>query len=743
MTHDNGGHIQDTPLHEALGKRYLSYALSTIMARSLPDVRDGLKPVHRRILYAMKESGNTSEKPYRKSASAVGYVMMKYHPHGNDPIYEAMVRMAQDFSSRYPLVDGQGNFGSLDGDNAAAMRYTEARLSPCAGALLEGIDEEAVDFQDTYNGETQEPLVLPSAFPNLLANGATGIAVGMATNVPPHNVAEICEALLLLLKKPEATMPEILDLMPGPDFPTGGIVVDSREEIEAAYTTGRGSLRVRARWEREDLKGGLYQIVVTQIPYQVPKARLMEKMADLWTKKKLPLLADIRDESTTDVRLILVPKARTVDPQVLMESLFKVCDLETRFHINMNLLDHGRVPRVMSLKEVLQAFLNHRREVVCRRGEYRLAQVNKRLEILEGYRIAYLNLDEVIRIIREEDDPKAQMQAKWGLTDLQVEAILNMRLRALRKLEEIEIQKEHEALSLEREDLIGLLGDEGRQWKQVGTQIKEIYKRFGPTTALGARRTTFEAKPQVSDIPLEAFVERESVSVVCSQNGWIRALKGHNPSEADLRYKEGDAARFLLKGETVDKLIIFASNGRFFTVGMDKLPGGRGHGEPLRLMIDLDPQDEIVDMFVATREMIEKERLLVVSSSGRGFVVALKDVLAYTKGGKQILNVTGTSKAKKCLTLTGDAVAMVGENRKLLIFKHEEIPQMSRGQGVLLQRYRDGRLSDVMCLSLEEGLSWKSGERTRHEQDLRAWLGRRGQSGRMPPVGFPRTNTFS
>lgn len=743
MTHDNGGHIQDTPLHEALGKRYLSYALSTIMARSLPDVRDGLKPVHRRILYAMKESGNTSEKPYRKSASAVGYVMMKYHPHGNDPIYEAMVRMAQDFSSRYPLVDGQGNFGSLDGDNAAAMRYTEARLSLCAGALLEGIDEEAVDFQDTYNGETQEPLVLPSAFPNLLANGATGIAVGMATNVPPHNVAEICEALLLLLKKPEASMPEILDLMPGPDFPTGGIVVDSREEIEAAYTTGRGSLRVRARWEREDLKGGLYQIIVTQIPYQVPKARLIEKMADLWTKKKLPLLADIRDESTTDVRLILVPKARTVDPQVLMESLFKVCDLETRFHINMNLLDHGRVPRVMSLKEVLQAFLNHRREVVCRRGEYRLGQVNKRLEILEGYRIAYLNLDEVIRIIREEDDPKAQMQAKWGLTDLQVEAILNMRLRALRKLEEIEIQKEHEALSLEREDLIGLLGDEGRQWKQVGTQIKEIYKRFGPTTALGARRTTFEAKPQVSDIPLEAFVERESVSVVCSQNGWIRTLKGHNPSEADLRYKEGDTGRFLLKGETVDKLIIFASNGRFFTVGMDKLPGGRGHGEPLRLMIDLDPQDEIVDMFVATREMIEKERLLVVSSSGRGFVVALKDVLAYTKGGKQVLNVTGTSKAKKCLPLTGDAVAMVGENRKLLVFKHEEIPQMSRGQGVLLQRYRDGRLSDVMCLCLEEGLSWKSGERTRHEQDLRAWLGRRGQSGRMPPVGFPRTNTFS
>lgn len=738
----DAGNIQDTPLDEALGKRYLSYALSTIMARSLPDVRDGLKPVHRRILYAMKESGNTHERPYRKSASAVGYVMMKYHPHGNDPIYEAMVRMAQDFSSRYPLVDGQGNFGSLDGDNAAAMRYTEARLSTCASALLEGIDEECVDFQDTYNGETNEPLVLPSSFPNLLANGATGIAVGMATNVPPHNVGEICDALLHLLKKPGASVRDLLEYMPGPDFPTGGIVVEGREEIAQAYETGRGSMRLRARWEKEEIKGGLYQIVITQIPYQVPKARLIEKMADLWSKKKLPLLADIRDESTTDVRLVLVPRSRTVEADVLMESLFRVCELETRFHMNMNLLDQGRIPRVMSLKEVLQAFLNHRQEVVCRRARFRLGQVIRRLETLEGYLIAYLNLDEVIRIIREEDDPKAVMQAKWHLTDLQAESILNMRLRSLRKLEEIEIRKEHDALSEEKTQLEVFLEDPALQWKQVSTQIKEVQKRFGANTPQGLRRTTFEDKPQVSLLPMDAFVERENVTVVCSQNGWIRSLKGHDAQESDLRYKEGDNARFVLKAETIDKVVVFASNGRFYTLGVDKLPGGRSQGEPLRLMLDLDPKDDIVDLFIVTTDMIEKERLLVIASDARGFVVALKDVLAHTRAGKQILNVQGNIKAQKCVWVTGDGVAMVGNNRKLLIFKLDEIPQMSRGRGVLLQRYREGRLSDVKLLSLEEGLSWKSGERTRLEQDIRAWFGRRGQSGRMPPVGFPRTNTF-
>jgi topoisomerase-4 subunit A len=739
----SSGQIHDTPLNEALGARYLSYALSTIMARSLPDVRDGLKPVQRRILYAMKESGNTHEKSYRKSASAVGYVMMKYHPHGNDPIYEAMVRMAQDFASRYPLVDGQGNFGSLDGDNAAAMRYTEARLSGCASALLEGIDEEAVDFQETYNGETKEPLVLPSSFPNLLANGATGIAVGMATNVPPHNVGEICDALLLLLKKADASVGELLSLMPGPDFPTGGIIVERPEDILAAYETGRGSIRVRARWEKEELKGGGYQIVVTEIPYQVPKARLMEKLADLWGKKKLPLLSDIRDESTTDVRLILVPRARTVDPQMLMESVFRVCDLETRFHLNMNLLDQGRVPRVMSLKEVLQAFLNHRQEVVCRRADHRLAQVIKRLEILEGYLIAYLNLDEVIRIIREEDDPKGVMQAKWDLTDLQVESILNMRLRALRKLEEIEIRKEHDGLSQEKSDLEIFLKDTALQWKRVGTEIKEVQKRFGVSQPFGKRRTSFEDKPEVDVLPLEAFVEREAVTVVCSQNGWIRALKGHNPQEADLKYKEGDTGRFVIKAENVDKLVLFATNGRFYTLGIDKLPGGRGQGEPLRLMLDMDPKDEVLDLFIVTQEMLkEDKKLLVASSDGRGFIVALKDVMAHTKGGKQILNVQGKVKAQKCVWIEGDGIAMIGQNRKLLIFKVDEIPQMSRGKGVLLQRYREGRLGDIKSLRLEDGLSWKSGERTRLEQDIRAWLGRRGQSGRMPPVGFPRTNTF-
>ncbi|MBA4750445.1 MAG: DNA topoisomerase IV subunit A [Alphaproteobacteria bacterium] len=739
----SSGQIHDTPLNEALGARYLSYALSTIMARSLPDVRDGLKPVQRRILYAMKESGNTQEKSYRKSASAVGYVMMKYHPHGNDPIYEAMVRMAQDFSSRYPLVDGQGNFGSLDGDNAAAMRYTEARLSGCAGALLEGIDEEAVDFQETYNGETKEPLVLPSSFPNLLANGATGIAVGMATNVPPHNVGEICDALLLLLKKSDASIGDLMSLMPGPDFPTGGVIVEKPEDILTAYETGRGSIRVRARWEKEELKGGGYQIVVTEIPYQVPKARLMEKLADLWGKKKLPLLSDIRDESTTDVRLILVPRSRTVDPQMLMESVFRVCDLETRFHLNMNLLDHGRVPRVMSLKEVLQAFLNHRQEVVCRRADHRLAQIIKRLEILAGLLIAYLNLDEVIRIIREEDDPKAVMQSKWDLTDLQVESILNMRLRALRKLEEIEIRKEHDGLSQEKKDLEIFLKDEALQWKRVGIEIKEVQKRFGASQPFGKRRTSFEEKPEVDVLPLEAFVEREAVTVVCSQNGWIRTLKGHNPQEADLKYKEGDTGRFVIKAENVDKLVLFATNGRFYTLSIDKLPGGRGQGEPLRLMLDMDPKDEVLDLFIVTQEMLkEDKKLLVASSDGRGFLVALKDVMAHTKGGKQILNVQGKVKAQKCLWIEGDGIAMIGQNRKLLIFKVDEIPQMSRGKGVLLQRYREGRLGDIKSLRLEDGLSWKSGERTRLEQDIRAWLGRRGQSGRMPPVGFPRTNTF-
>ena len=742
----SGGDIRKVPLNEALGERYLSYALSTITARSLPDVRDGLKPVQRRILYAMKESGNTAEKPYRKSASAVGYVMMKYHPHGNDPIYEAMVRMAQDFASRYPLIEGQGNFGSLDGDNAAAMRYTEARLSMPAMTLLEGIDENAVDFQPTYNGETEEPTVLPSSFPNLLANGASGIAVGMATNIPPHNVGEICDALLSLLKTPTLSTEEILQVLPAPDFPTGGILVEKPESLLKAYETGRGSMRLRARYEIESLKGGQFQIVVTEIPYQVQKARLIEKLADLWAQKKLPLLADIRDESTTDVRIVLVPRSRTVDPVVLMESLFKMTELETRFHLNMNVLVQGKVPQVLSLKQVLQAFLSHRQEVLCRRTQHRLDQIAKRLEILAGFMIAYLNIDEVIRMIRFDEAPKESLMATWSLSDLQAESILNMKLRALRKLEEMQIRQEHEALQEEQKMLQALLMDEKGQWKVVGQQIRDIKKKFGPSHPFGARRTTLEKAPDVADIPLEAMIEKEPVTVVCSEKGWIRTLKGHLADESDLKYKEGDQGKFVVHAETTDKLLIFTSHGRFYTLGIDKLPGGRGHGDPLRLMIDLDASHEIIDMRLARAADLKDQRLLLVSSDGRGFIVATKDVMAQTKSGKQILNVQGRVKAAKCVTVQGDSVAIIGNNRKLLVFSLDEVPQMTRGRGVILQKYREGRFSDIKTFLAEEGLSWPmagSTERMRHETNILPWQGRRSQSGRMAPNGFPRSNTFT
>lgn len=739
------GDIRQVPLDEALGERYLSYALSTITARSLPDVRDGLKPVQRRILYAMKESGNTADKSFRKSASAVGFVMMKYHPHGNDPIYEAMVRMTQDFASRYPLIEGQGNFGSLDGDNAAAMRYTEARLSALAMALLEGIDENAVDFQPTYNGETQEPEVLPASFPNLLANGASGIAVGMATSIPPHNIGELCNALLALLKKPSMTTRDLLAHLPGPDFPTGGVLVETPEALEKAYETGRGSLRLRARYEIESLKGAQYHLIVTEIPYQVQKARLIEKLAELWSQKKLPFLADIRDESTTDVRIVLVPRSRTVDPLVLMESLFKATDLETRFHLNMNVLDHGKIPRVCSLKEVLRAFLDHRQEVLCRRTHYRLDRIGHRLEILEGLRKAYLNIDEVIQIIRFDEKPKEALIARWSLSDLQAEAILNMKLRALRKLEEIQIQEEYQALQKEQTHLQGLLVDEKAQWKIVGQEIRDIKKRFGASFSFGQRRTSLAEMPEVPDIPLEAMIEREPVTVVCSEKGWIRSLKGHLGDGSDLKYKEGDQQKFILRGETTDKLLVFTSNGRFFTLGLDKLPGGRGHGDPLPLMIDLEPSHAILEMRLLRPADLKNQRLLVVASDGRGFIVATQDVIAQTKSGKQVLNVRGSVKAAKCLVVEGDGVAVIGNNRKLLIFPVEEIPQMTRGRGVILQRYREGCFSDAKILTLSEGLSWPmagSTDRMRHEPDIRPWQGGRGQGGKIAPNGFPRSNKF-
>ena len=732
------GEIRPVPLAGALGERYLSYALSTIMSRSLPDVRDGMKPVHRRLLYAMRELKLDPSSGFKKCARIVGDVMGKFHPHGDAAIYDAMVRLAQDFAARYPLVDGQGNFGNIDGDNPAAMRYTEARLTAVADALLDGIGENTVDFRETYDGEGEEPVVLPAGFPNLLANGATGIAVGMATSIPPHNVGEICNALVHLIKYPNATVPKLIDLIPGPDFPTGGVLVEARDSIVTAYTTGRGGFRIRACWETEKLKGGGYQIVVTEIPYQVQKSKLIEKIAELLHARKLMMLADIRDESTTEIRLVLEPKSRNVDPSVLMESLFRQSELENRFSLNMNVLDADQTPRVMSLRDVLQAYLDHRHEVLIRRTNHRLSHIGRRLEILEGYLVAYLNLDEVIRIVREEDNPKEIFMRQFDLTEGQAEAILNMRLRSLRRLEEIEIRKEHGSLSDEKTDLVGLLGDEGRRWKIVGGQLSDIKAAFGPKTDIGRRRTKIGDPPSDVIIPLEAMIEREPVTVICSNKGWIRAAKGHLQELNDVKYKEGDQGRFLLHAETTDKLLIFATNGRFYSIGADRLPGGRGHGEPLRLMFDLPNDHDIVALFVHQPD----RKLLLASSDGRGFVVEEQDVYAQTKAGKQVLNVSGENEARVCRFVDGDTVAVVGENRKLLVFDLNDMPEMARGRGVILQRYKDGGLSDITVFDKTVGLQWRMGDRTRTETDLRDWTGRRAQAGRLPPRGFPRNNKF-
>jgi topoisomerase-4 subunit A len=723
---------------KALGERYLAYALSTIVARSLPDVRDGLKPVHRRILYGMRQLGLNPGSGLRKSAAVVGDVMGKYHPHGDAAIYDAMVRLAQEFAQRYPLVEGQGNFGNIDGDNAAAMRYTEARLTDVAALLLDGIDEDAVDFRPSYDARNDEPLVLPAAFPNLLANGAQGIAVGMATSIPPHNVAEICDALLHLIKFPKATVAKLVELMPGPDFPTGGVLVESREAIIESYRTGRGSLRVRAKWEVEKLKGGTWQIVITEIPYQVQKSRLIEKIAELLQEKKLTLLDDVHDESASDLRIVLEPKSRNVDPDMLMESLFRQTDLEVRFGLNMNVLDASNTPRVMSLPEVLRAYLDHRQVVLQRRTNFRLAEIARRLEILEGYIIAYLNIDEVIRIIRTEDEPKPVMMKKWKLTDLQADAILNMRLRALRRLEEIEIRKERDQLTVEQKDLRGLLKDEDRQWKKIATEIGELKKTFGPGTELGKRRTELGDAPAAIVIPLEAVVEREPITIVCSDKGWIRALRGHVPESDDIKYKEGDRARFFIQAETTDKLLVFGTNGRFYTLAADKLPGGRGHGEPVRLMIDLGNDQEIVDLFVHK----PGRKLIVASHDGRGFLVPEEEVVAQTRAGKQVLNLAEGVEAAACAAAEGDHVAVIGENRKIIIFPLAELPEMTRGRGVILQKYKDGGLSDVKVFTLKEGLTWRLGDKTRTETNLRDWIGQRAQAGRLPPQGFPKSNKF-
>ena len=732
------GDIRDTRLAEAISERYLSYALSIIMSRSLPDVRDGLKPVHRRLLFAMRQLRLDPDQGFKKCARVVGDVIGKYHPHGDTAVYDALVRLAQGFAVRYPLIDGQGNFGNIDGDNAAAMRYTEARMTEIATLMMEGLDEDAVGFRETYDGEESEPAVMPAGFPNLLANGATGIAVGMATNIPPHNADEICRALLHLIKFPKATVGKLVAFMPGPDFPTGGILVEDRKTVEAAYKIGRGSFRIRARWKTETLGRGQYQIVVTEIPYQVQKARLVERIAELMDAKKLPFLEDVVDESTEDVRLVLAPKSRSVEPGLLMEQLFRQTDLETRFGLNMNVLDADKTPRVMNLREVLQAFLDHRHEVLERRTRHRLGRIAARLEVLEGYLAAYLNLDEVIRIIREKDDAKAELIRAFKLTGGQADAILNMRLRSLRKLEEMEIRGEHSALTEERAELDKLLKDPKLRWKAISGQIDDIRKRFGAKTTLGQRRTEIGDAPAAVDVPVEALIEKEPITILCSDKGWIKAARGHLDDVGDVKYKEGDKGRFALKAETTDKLIVFATDGRCYTIACDKLPGGRGYGEPVRLMIDLGNDQDVVALFIHK----PGTKLLVASSTGRGFVVSEDDVVASTRGGKQILNVSGDEEGAGACIVGGDTVAVIGENRRLLLFPLADVPEMARGRGVFLQRYKDGGLSDLKTFTLADGLTWITGAGVRTETDLMAWRGKRAQAGRLPPKGFPRSNKF-
>ena len=726
-----------------LEEKYLAYALSTITSRSLPDVRDGLKPVHRRLLFAMLQLKLDPKSGYKKCARVVGDVMGKFHPHGDSSIYEAMVRLAQTFAVRYTLVDGQGNFGSVDGDNAAAMRYTEARLTEVAMSLLDGIDEDTVGFRPTYDGLDEEPVVLPSAFPNLLANGSEGIAVGMATSIPPHNVGELCDALQYLIQHPDCSVDKIIKRVPGPDFPTGGTIVEPEANILSAYETGRGSIRVRAKWEKEELSHGMYQIVITEIPYQVQKSRLIEKIAELFKEKKLLLLGNIRDESAEEIRMVLEPKNRSIDPEMLMESLFKITDLETRFNMNLNVLDAQGAPRVMNIKEILLAFLEHRLDVLVRRTKFRLGKIAHRLEVLGGLLIAYLNIDEVIRIIREEDEPKPVMMKKWKLTDIQVESILNMRLRSLRKLEEFEIRGEHDALSKEQKELQSLLKSPEKMWLKISDEITDIKTRFGGKTAMGKRRTQFADAPVGNIIDIEAFIEKEPITILCSKMGWIRAVKGHAVDLSDMKYKEGDEEKFQLHASTTDKLLMFASDGRFYTIPCDKIPRvnvkSSGQGEPVRLMIDMENDADIVEIGIYS----ENANWLVASSNGKGFIVEASEVLAQTRNGKQVLNLTEGQKAVACVPVVGDYVAVIGDNRKLLIFPQSQIPPMKKGQGVALQKYKDGGLSDIKTFTLKEGLSWALGGKMRVETDLKPWVGNRADAGRLPPTGFPRTNKFS
>ena len=737
--------IVDAPFDSALSERYLVYAMSTITARSLPDVRDGLKPVHRRLLWAMRGLRLNPNEAYKKCARVVGDVIGKYHPHGDQSVYDAMVRLAQTFALRYPLVDGQGNFGNIDGDNAAAYRYTEARLTQVAIDLMDGLDEDAVEFRPTYNGEDHEPELFPGLFPNLLANGASGIAVGMATSIPPHNAAELIDAAILLIDQPNASDAQVLEHVRGPDFPTGGIVVDSPASIAESYATGRGSFRVRAKWALEDQGRGTWQIVVTEIPYGVQKGKLIEQIAALINDKKLPILADVRDESDAEIRIVLEPRARTVDPDTLIESLFRLSDLEVRVSLNLNVLDHTRTPRVMSLRQAIAAWVDHQFIVLRRRSEHRLQKIADRMELLDGYIIAFLNLDRVIAIIRTEDEPKPVMMAEFELTDRQAEAILNMRLRALRKLEEMELRKEREALAKEQADLQALLASVARQRTRMKRDLTKVRDRYGPETALGARRTMVAEAAPAREIPLEAMIEREPITVILSQRGWIRAMKGHAElaSAETAKFKEGDGPFIAFHAQTTDKLLLAADNGRFYTLAADKLPGGRGFGEPVRLMIDLDGGTGIVGLLPASAA----PKLMVAATDGRGFLVKTEDVIAETRKGKQVVTPrTGaTLKLVKPVGGEDDYVAVIGDNRKLLVFPIGELAELARGQGVQLQRYRDGGLSDAITFRFADGLSWRMGGeqgRTRTESDLAPWRAARGAAGRMPPVGFPRDNRF-
>ena len=727
------------PFDEALSRRYLAYALSTITARALPDVRDGLKPVHRRILYAMRQMRLNPKGGFKKSAKVVGEVMGNYHPHGDQAIYDAMVRLVQDFSVRVPLIDGQGNFGNIDGDNAAAMRYTESRLTEAAALLLDGIDEDAVDFRDTYDGEGKEPAVLPAAFPNMLANGANGIAVGMATSIPPHNPAELIDACLHLIKAPNARTETLLGYVHGPDFPTGGVLIEAAAAMIEAYATGRGGFRVRARWSIEDLGRGRYQIVIAEIPFQVQKSKLIERIAELIQTKKLPAVADVRDESAEDIRLVIEPRAGTIDPAALMETLFRQTELESRFPLNMNVLDAAGAPRVMGLREVLVSYNDHRKEVLVRRTRFRLGKIAERLEILEGLLVAYLNLDEVIRIIRYEDDPKAELIRKFKLTDIQAEAILNMRLRNLRKLEEMEIKGEHADLRKEQKELQALLKSDDAQWKRIADELREVRKIFDPKSDVGKRRTSVEDAPAAEEINLEQLIEKEPVTVILSEKGWIRTMKGHVEIKSDIKYKEGDDEAFIIPAMTTDKLMLFGTDGKFYTLGVNDLPGGRGHGEPIRLLVDLGNDQTVTAAFLSKGD----RRFLVASTTGHGFVVREEDCVSSTRKGKQVLNVGDGAEACVCRPVEGDLVASVGDNKKFLVFALDELPEMSRGKGVAIQKFQSGGLADAKVFAKREGLTWvdRSG-RQQSIDDWKSYLGKRAQSGRMAPKGFPSNKKF-